>query len=335
MPHTSNAELQILMDIFSRGARTFADVPPLGMDSPILVRIINTLMLTGFDPNDNGCKVFTHLYLRIICVKKYHPDTHIALLNNYDFKAFYRIRMVHDTSNPHRTSILDIDQIHALEYILHCFHTDVRPTTNTNASHFEAQVATYVKDATNIFNILDGCLLAWKSPDYHESPIRLDGRVGKHTLGNTVINRLHGLYNNYNAMKSRSYIQASDTSATCMEPGWIGFCYPPAVPITDKYGVCSYILYMVHVLGTKPNEGHSSSSHFCVDRINNCLHYTVDNVRFTDNATNVGNKQQSNAHYTTDFERFKNYTDQQMQITKRLLHKIVNQNAKLLRQMHN
>ncbi len=192
-----------------------------------------------------------------------------------------------------------------------------------------------MKDATNILNKLDGCILAWKSTDYHESQIRLDGRVGKHTLGKTVINRLHGLYNHYNAMKSISYIQASDTSATFMEPGWIGFFFPPAVPITDKYGVCSYILYMVHVLGTKPNEGHSSSSHFCVDRINNHLHYTVDNVRFTDNATNFGNKQQSNAHYTTDFERFKNYTDQQMQITKRLLHKIVNQNAKLLRQMHN
>ena len=325
--HASNTEMHKLINIFSRGAHTFANVPPMDIDSPILISIINTLKLTGFDPTDNGCKIFIHMYLRVRCVKKYHPTTNVNLLNDYNFEAFYRIRTSHDSPDLQHTTMLDTCQIQALAYLLHCFHTDVVSTNNTHTSHFEAQVATYLKDATNIFGLLDRCLLASISPDYNESPIKMDGRLGKATRGNTVLNRAHGLYTNYTGMKSRSCIQISDTSATVMEPGWLGFCYPPAIPVIDKYGFCSYVLFSVYVLGTKPNEKHSSSSHFCVDRINNRLHYTIDNIRFTDNSTNFTNKQ-----FASDEGKLK--SEYQNQITLRWMHKIHKQNAKILQLLH-
>ena len=155
----------------------------------------------------------------------------------------------------------------------------------------------------------------------------MDGRLGKATRGNTVINIAHGLHTNYTGMKSISCIQISDTSATVMEPGWLGLCYPPAIPVIDKYGFCAYVLFSVHVLGTKPNEKHSSSSHFCVDRINNRLHYTIDNIRFTDNSTNFTNKQ-----FASDEGKLK--SEYQNQITLRWMHKIHKQNAKRLQLLH-
>ena len=53
------------------------------------------------------------------------------------------------------------------------------------------------------------------------------------------------------------------------------------------------------VVGTKPNHSHSSSSNFHVDRFNNCLHYTIDNVRWTDSGNFFKNKAFNPAAYTT------------------------------------
>jgi len=64
-----------------------------------------------------------------------------------------------------------------------------------------------------------------------------------------------------------------------VEPGWTG-CFGPGQCVNNrnKYALFSNVICLNHVLDTKPNHTHSSASQFSVDRIDNALHYSIDNI---------------------------------------------------------
>jgi hypothetical protein len=155
------------------------------------------------------------------------------------------------------------------------------------------------------------------SGDYKCSPLKFDGRRKNTEL--TVINRSHPIYTNYSGMLTRANTDDVSESDIYIDPAWVGFHHPSHVTLMDKYGFCSYAMWMCAALGTKPNHTHSSSSNFHVDRYNNCLHYTIDNVRWTDSGTNYKNKEIQYANATTSMESILTAIKQQSRITRRMI----------------
>ena len=91
-------------------------------------------------------------------------------------------------------------------------------------------------------------------------------------------------------MLNRANTDEASESDISVDPAWLGFHYPSHVSLMDKYSFTSYGIWMSSALGSKPNHTHSSSSNFHVERYNNSLHYTIDNIRWTDSGTNFKNK---------------------------------------------
>ena len=236
----SKEEMQILIGVFSRGLSAFRCAPALELsNSPTLQNIISILTPLGFDSTDPGCIVFFQLYLRMRCVREIHPTTEIPLLNKqhltaYGKDAYYGTRsfcsytkneLAHNTG----LNLLDQEQILGLEYILHCFHTDITATENTHKMHFIAQIATYIREATDVFKILNRCIMQFMSGDYKCSPLKFDGRRKNTEL--TVINRSHPIYTNYSGMLTRANTDDVSESDIYIDPAWVGFHHPSHVTL--------------------------------------------------------------------------------------------------------
>jgi hypothetical protein len=136
--------------------------------------------------------------------------------------------------------------------------------------------------------MVNTCMLFYHSPDYLptiSSPVKPAVR-GSHVF----LQPMHPLYANWTAMLQRTSNMHLSHHDVQVEPCWIGCYWPEHCLSKDKFGFFSYVIWADYILGTKPNHTHSSSSLFCVDRINNALHYSIDNIRWASNATNYWNR---------------------------------------------
>ena len=165
---------------------------------------------------------------------------------------------------------------------------------------------------SELMRLYDGALQAYISVDYDQSPLRANARSNR---GDSVINPSHPLLNNYTGMVNRT-IRDKDVATNShandvhMEPCWNGFYCIGVSNSKDKFAFASYVMYLDQVLGTKPNHSHtSSSSMFAVDRTNNNLHYSIDNIRWASAATNFHNRSpNNNSNRATDEQNRHNMT---------------------------
>ena len=174
-------ELQHLIGVFSRGLRAFRNAPSMKIfNSPTLQNIISTLTQLGFDQTDPGCKIVYQLYLRMKCVREIHPTTIVQLLHQshcgaHGTDAYHGTRTFcsyHVATGNIEYNLLDQEQIFVVQFILHCFHVDIVVNENTHKMHFIAQISTYSRDVTSIFQKLNKCILQYQSEaDYHCSPL--------------------------------------------------------------------------------------------------------------------------------------------------------------------
>ncbi len=128
----------------------------------------------------------------------------------------------------------------------------------------------------------------YKSPDYNTAPLKTN------TKGISTRNASHPLHGNWLGMLTRTTGGHNNPSNTHynvqVEPAWNGLYLPGSSNTKDKFAFMTYTLFMDTFLGTKPNFKHTSSAEFHVDRSNNMLHYSTDNVRFASAALNYHNK---------------------------------------------
>jgi len=163
--------------------------------------------------------------------------------------------------------------------MMHCarglkfmFHT----LSSMHKELFVDSFAAYVKHAP-FMRMVNDCMLTYRSPDYHltvSMPVRPALR-GSHI----IMQASHPSYTNFTAMHHRTSNPQWSYHNVQVEPGWTGCFWPGVCVNMDKYVFYSYVIWLDHVLCTKPNHTHSSASQFCSDRINNALHYSIDNIR--------------------------------------------------------
>jgi hypothetical protein len=148
-------------------------------------------------------------------------------------------------------------------------------------------LAAYSKHAP-FMRMTDECLLTYRSPDYLPEiavPLRPAAR-GSHIF----IQTLHPLFANWAAMLQRTSATHLSHHNVQVESCWEDSFWPGHCDSKDEFAFFSYVTWVDYILGTKPNRSHSSSSLFCVDRVNVALHYSIDNIRWASNATNFWNK---------------------------------------------
>ena len=298
-------ELRALIYLFSRGASAFQNAALAPINSPVCMRIIGHLRETwniSLDVQDVGTCIFIELYLRPMCVHTSHPETSAPMLpaGHPENSLFYQTRsyVSGHFNDPQLKPFMDTQHILALECLLFNFRQEVPANTGVHPVHFWAAFGSFVKTA-GIFRNLETCLVQYRSPGDNSPLLRRDGRYtlnptlntsSSHPLTPTVINRDHSTYSTWAGMINR--INGTPTHCNVVtDPGWEGTHFLAGQNSTlDKYAWVSFSLHIDFLLGAKPNGLHTSSNNFHLDRINNELHYTIDNIRWADSATNHFNK---------------------------------------------
>ena len=316
-------QFRCVVSIFSRGAAAFQRVPSAPEDSPLCKKLIQSLasLTPTFDPTkDKGCLVFFQLYLRLRCTHQHHPVTDINLLNDNPFNTFYNTReyVLQHWEDSRLGAILDKNQLLTLELLVFDFNQDVVNTGNVHSMHFYTSFSSYLKTAS-FFTFLDSCIMQYISPGYSEPILHLDGRRLNSKIA--VVHREHPLFSNFAALLNRIHTLGSH-KAVCVDPAFIGTQFPAAsCPAMDKYAFTAFVLALDTILGSKPNVSHSSSSYNCLDRYNNFLHYTIDNMRWADSATNFQNKPKSSQYNGGMEKRLGKKIDTQFATLRRILTK--------------
>ena len=156
-------------------------------------------------------------------------------------------------------------------------------------------------------------------PYISEPILHLDGRRLNSKIA--VVHREHPLFSNFAALLNRIHTLGSH-KAVCVDPAFIGTQFPAAsCPAMDKCAFAAFVLDLDDILGSKPNVSHSSSSYNCLDRYNNFLHYTIDNMRWADSATNFQNKPKSSQYNGGMEKRLGKKIDTQFATLRRILTK--------------
>jgi hypothetical protein len=284
-------QLSILVSCFSR-AFTFQRVPILSTTYHAVQHIVRLLIAASPFSYENVCQntgfcVYVQLYIRLHCTPgnilpelfyQLDPDTHKA--------GIYYLPRTTSTQHVHTHHGLDHEQVTALAFALHHYNTDIPSLHNMKQHLFLDSFSAYFKHAP-FMRMTNECLLTYRSPDYLPEfafPLR-QARRGPHI----IVQTLHPLYTNWAAMLQRTSTPHTTHHNVQVEPCWTGCFWPGHCVSKDKLAFFSYVIWVDYILGTKPNHSHSSSSLFCVDRINNALHYSIDNIRWASNATNFWN----------------------------------------------
>ena len=284
-------QLSHMVACFSR-AHAFTRVPILDTTSTPVQHIIHAMIDASPFSYEDACQdkgfcTYVQLYIRLHCA-----PGNISPLLSYQTSTRAQNRGIYYLPRTSTESVfpshdLDREQVIALALALHHYNQDNPSLQNMRLELFVDSFAAYFKNAP-FMRMVNVCMLTYRSSDYDPTvsmPVRPALR-GNHI----IIQPLHPLYNNFSAMLQRTSNPQGSHHNVQVEPCWTG-CFWPGFCITkDRYAFFSYTIWVDHILGTKPNHTHSSSSQFCVDRINNALHYSVDNIRWASNATNFWNR---------------------------------------------
>jgi hypothetical protein len=158
--------------------------------------------------------------------------------------------------------------------------------------------AAYFKHAP-FMRLVNECMLTYSSPDYKLPTSVRPALRGSHI----ILQSSHSLYTNWAAMVQRTSAPHMSRHDVQIEPGWTGCFWPGHCNSKDKCAFFSYVIWLDHILGTKPNHTRSSASQFCVDRVNNALHYSIDDIRWASDATNFWNKGPRPSSYVSSSNR--------------------------------
>ena len=198
------------------------------------------------------------------------PNWSLRLIRIHARQGFttYRPRASSNRPNPERYH-LDSEQVVALAYALHHYNAANPSLDNMRQELFINSFAAYFKHAP-FMCMVNTCMLTYHSPDYLPTvsvPVRPAVR-GSHV----IMQPMHPLYANWTAMLQRTSKVHLSHHNVQVEPCWTGCFWPEHCVSKDKFAFFSYVIWVDYILGTKPNHTHSSSSLFCVDRMNNALH---------------------------------------------------------------
>ena len=283
-------QLSYMVACFSR-AHAFTRVPILGTTSIPVQHVINAMIKASPFSYEDACRdkgfcIYVQLYIRLHCTPgSISPFLFYQTSTGVQGGGIYYLPRT--STKSFAPSYLDREQVIALALALHHYNQDNPSLQNMRLELFVDSFAAYFKNAP-FMRMVNDCMLTYRSPDYDPTvsmPVRPALR-GKYV----IIQASHPLYTNFTAMLQRTSNPLGSHHNVQVEPCWTGCFWPGLCINKDKYAFFSFTIWLDHVLGTKPNHTHSSSSQFCVDRINNALHYSIDNTRWASNVTNFWNK---------------------------------------------